>query len=146
MKVIKVKSYANSAKKQERESLAVFNATPYPNNEKGRDGKLPDGTSYEFKSLCFSAPSIGGKYVTDHSHDVRTAIAYYMSRAEWLVVRTDMETLVQMSREEAIEWLYERASLNRTSTDKGSHFILRLNHNPRTAEATAKLMAAGFTL
>jgi hypothetical protein len=146
MEIIKAKTHANSAKKQERESLAIFNATPYPNNEKGRDGRMQDGTSYEFKSLMYSAPSIGGKYVTDHSHDVRTAIAYYMSHAEWLAVRTDENTILWMDRAEAINWLYERASLNRTSTDKGSHWILRLNHNPRTAKATAKLLAEGFTL
>ena len=107
---------------------------------------MQDGTDYEFKSLMYSAPSIGGKYVTDYSHDIRTAITFYMSRADWLVVRTDAETLIKMSRAEAIDWLYERASLNRASTDRGSHWILRLNHNPRTVKATAKLLAEGFTL
>lgn len=135
-----------TTKQCERDYIASVGATPYPNNERGRDGRYTDGTSFEFKCLLYSTPSIGGKYVTDYSHNIREAVGYYMSRAEWLVVEYEPRKYLKMSRVEAIEWLSARASLNRTSTAKGKHWTLRLNRNPRTAEATAKLLAEGFTL
>ena len=130
-----------------RESLYIskMGATPSAPNTRGMDGYYRNGESFEFKTFCGSKPSLGGKYVLDGQTDILTAIASHF-RADWLVVETAENEYLTMPRAVAIQWLYERVTLTRASMKKGGFAKLRINPNPRTEKASAKILAAGYTL
>lgn len=125
-----------------------YHARRMPVGFEGYDAILPDGTTAELKSFAGSGtPSIGGPKLIATERNLRTIVTAYMALADWLAIEHKDHTETWMPKAEAIEYLMARAALTCESTGRsGKKLKLRLMHNPRTAEATAKLMAAGFTL
>lgn len=135
----------NTGLTREHAYIASVNATASANNTHGIDGYYADGTSFEFKTLLGSCPSLGGKYVLENERNIRTAIMNYLV-ADWLVIETAENEYLTMRKTDAVEWLMAHVSLTRMSSKRGGHAKLRINRGERTASATAKLLAEGYTL
>ena len=135
----------NTGTNREHAYIARVGATASANNTHGIDGYYTDGSSFEFKTLLGSCPSLGGKYVLENEHNIRTAITNYLV-ADWFVVETAENEYLSLRKADAIEWLMAHVSLTRMSSKRGGHAKLRINRGERTASATAKLLAEGYTL
>lgn len=135
----------NTGLTREHAYIARVGATASANNTHGIDGYYADGSSFEFKTLLGSCPSLGGKYVLENEHNIRTAIINYLV-ADWFVVETAENEYLILRRADAVEWLMTHVSLTRMSSKRGGHAKLRINRSERTPSATAALLAAGFTL
>lgn len=135
----------NTGTNREQVYIASVGATASANNTHGIDGYYADGTSFEFKTLLGSCPSLGGKYVLENERNIRTAIVNYLV-ADWLVIETAENKYLTMRKADAVEWLMAHVSLTRMSSKRGGHAKLRINRGERTASATAALLAEGFDL
>ena len=124
---------------------ALVGSTPSVNNTHGIDGYYADGSSFEFKTLLGSCPSLGGKYTLEGQTCIRSAIEHYLI-ADYLVVEIHEQEYLKMNRAEAIEWLLDHVSLTRMSSKRGGHPKLRINRSVRTSNATSVLLAEGYTL
>lgn len=124
---------------------ALVGSTPSANNTHGIDGYYADGSSFEFKTLLGSTPSLGGKYTLEGQTCIRTAIEHYLV-ADYLVIETHEQAYLKMAKAEAVEWLMAHVSLTRMSSKRGGYPKLRINRSVRTANATAALLAEGYTL
>lgn len=144
----------NKAKKSKRNTMgdqfenaivARFGGRLTAPNSEGRDWISPNGKVYELKSLRGNMPSIGGPKVIATERNLRKAITDYMANADGLVVeQRDGSIVWYETKEAAIDYLFEHCALGSASRKGG--LKLRMRIGTRTAEATAKLLAAGFTL
>lgn len=126
---------------------AKYNAQRMPVGFEGYDAVLPNGVTVELKSFRGSYPSVGGPKLIATERNLRTIITDYMALADYLVIERPDRTEQWLTKAEAIEHLISRVSLTSESMRRsGQKLKLRLNRNPRTAKATAKLLAEGFTL
>lgn len=132
----------------EHNTAIRHNAKRMPVGFEGYDIVFADGTTAELKSFAGSGtPSIGGPKLIATERNLRTIVTAYMALADWLAIEHKDHSETWMPKAEGIEYLMARAALTCESTGRsGKKLKLRLMPNPRTAEATAKLMAAGFTL
>lgn len=135
----------NTGLTREHAYIARVGATASANNTHGIDGYYADGSSFEFKTLLGSCPSLGGKYVLENERNIRTAIINYLV-ADWFVVEVAEGEYLSLNKTEATEWLMAHVSLTRMSSKRGGHAKLRINRSERTANATAKLLAEGYIL
>jgi hypothetical protein len=135
----------NTGLTREHAYIVRVGATASANNTHGIDGYYADGSSFEFKTLLGSCPSLGGKYVLENEHNIRSAIVNYLV-ADWFVVEVAEGEYLNLNKTEAVEWLMAHVSLTHTSSKRGGHAKLRINRSERTASATAKLLAEGYTL
>ena len=125
-----------------------YHARRMPVGFEGYDAVLPDGTTAELKSFAgVGTPSLGGPKLIATERDLRKVVTAYMAFADFLAIENPDHSERWIEKAEAIEYLLARVSLTCESTRRsGRRLKLRLNRNPRTAEATAKLIAEGFTL
>ena len=135
----------NTGMNREHAYIVRVGAIASAHNTHGIDGYYADGSSSEFKTLLGSCPSLRGKHVLANERNIRTAIANYLV-ADWFVVETAENEYLSLRKADAIEWLMAHVSLTRMSSKRGGHAKLRINRGERTASATAKLLAEGYTL
>lgn len=121
------------------------NAQRTAKNTHSCDGVLPNGKTYEFKTLVGSKPSLGGKRTLQNQKNVRKAIENYLI-SDYLVIEITENNYLTLERRQAVEWLLERVTLSRASEKRGGWYKLRILKNPRTAESTATFTKAGFEI
>ena len=126
---------------------AKHNAHRMPVGFEGYDAVLADGTTVELKSFRGNHPSVGGPKLIATERNVRTIVTAYMALADYLVIEHHDRTEQWLTKAEAIEHLMLHVALTSESHKRsGGKRKLRLMKTPRTPSATAKLLAAGFTL
>ena len=107
------------------------------------DGIFQDGTTYEFKTLIGSKPSIGGKRTLENEKSIGKAIEKYMI-ADFLVVEITENHYLKMDKQTAIKWLTERVTIAKASEKRGAWYKLRLLKNPRNRKTTEYIKSLGF--
>lgn len=135
----------NIGEMREQAYTKAVNGKATAKNTHSIDGTYPDGTTYEFKTLIGSKPSLGGKQTLQGQTDIRKAIENYL-KADYLVIETASGYYLKMNRTEAVEWLTARVTLSKASASRGGWYKLRILKNPRTAESTEAIRRAGFTI
>ena len=132
----------------EHNTAIRYNGKRMPVGFEGYDILFTDGTTAELKSFAGSGtPSIGGPKLIATERNLHKILAEYMALADYLAIENPDHSEQWIPKAEAVEYLMARVSLTCESTRRsGRRLKLRLNRNPRTAEATAKLIAEGFTL
>lgn len=135
----------NIGETREKVYAQKVNAKQTARNTHAIDGIFPDGTTYEFKTLVGSKPSLGGKKTLDGQKTIRKAITDYL-KADWLVIETAENQYLKLDKESAVEWLTERVTLSRASEKRGGWYKLRILKNPRTKESTESIEKAGYAI
>lgn len=135
----------NIGEERETAYARYVKATKTARNTEGIDGIYQDGTTYEFKTLIGSKPSVGGKKTLQGQTSIRTAIKNYL-KADFLVVETEKGCYLKMNREMAVEWLTARVVISKASEKRGGWDKLRIVKNPRTAKATESIVARGYAI
>lgn len=135
----------NIGEVRERIYQELVNATATARNTHAIDGQFTDGTTYEFKTLIGSKPSLGGKKTLDGCKTIEEAIKKYLI-ADWLVVEDTENHYLKMNNAEAVEWLIERVTLSRASEKRGGWYKLRILKNPRSEESTRTILKAGYQI
>lgn len=135
----------NIGENREKVYARLVKANPTAKNTHAIDGIYPDGTTYEFKTLVGSKPSVGGKKTLDGQTSIRKAIENYMI-ADFLVIETTENNFLKMDRQTAIEWLAERVTIAKASEKRGGWYKLRILKNPRSAETTESILKLGFEI
>lgn len=137
----------NAGDEFEIDFCAKYGAKRMPVGFEGYDAVLPNGSTAELKSFRGSHPSVGGPKLIATERNIRTIVTAYMALADYLVIERHNRTELWLTKAEAIEHLMLHVALTSESHGRsGGKPKLRLMKTPRTAEATAKLLAAGFTL
>lgn len=135
----------NIGEAREKVYTKAVNGKATAHNTHAIDGIYPDGTTYEFKTLVGSKPSLGGKKTLQGQTDIRKAIETYL-KADYLVIETASGHYLKMNRAEAVNWLTARVTIGKASSSRGGWYKLRILKNPRTAESTEAIRRAGFTI
>lgn len=135
----------NIGEVRERVYQELVNATATAHNTHAVDGQFADGTTYEFKTLIGSKPSLGGKKTLDGCKTIEEAIKKYLI-ADWLIVEDAENHYLKMNNAEAVEWLMERVTLSRASEKRGGWYKLRILKNPRSEESTRTILKAGYQI
>lgn len=135
----------NIGESREQTYARLVKATVTARNTHAVDGTYPDGTTYEFKTLIGSKPSLGGKKTLEVTKDIKTAIRNYLI-ADWFVVETTENNYLKMDKETAVEWLTARVTLSKASEKRGGWYKLRILKTPRSEQSTMTILNAGYTL
>ena len=135
----------NIGETRERAYARLVKAKTTVRNAHAIDGIYPDGTTYEFKTLIGSKPSLGSKKTLENTNNITEAIKNYLI-ADWFIVETTENNFIKMNRETAVEWLVDRVVLSRASEKRGGWYKLRILKNPRTEKSTEAILRAGYTM
>jgi len=135
----------NIGEAREQAYAREVNARVTARNTHATDGTYPDGTTYEFKTLIGSKPSLGGKKTLENARTIKEAIENYLI-ADWFVVEIQESCYLKMDKATAVEWLTARVTLSKASAKRGGWYKLRILKNPRTQESTEAIQRAGYSI
>ena len=121
------------------------NAKQTEKNTHAHDGTYTDGTTYEFKTLVGSKPSLGSKKTLENETNIKKAIEKYLI-ADFLVIELSENEYLKMDRQTAVEWLLPRVVLSKASEKRGGWYKLRFGKNERTQNATETILRMGYSL
>lgn len=130
---------------REKVFAEAVNARRTAKNTHAIDGYFQDGTTYEFKTLISSKPSVGGKKTLQGQKTIYKAIQNYLI-ADFLVVEIAEGRYLKMPRAEAVEWLTERVTISKASESRGGWDKLRILKQPRTARTTEAILKRGYLI
>ena len=135
----------NIGETREQAYAREVNARVTARNTHATDGTYPDGTTYEFKTLIGSKPSLGGKKTLENVKTIKEAIERYII-ADWFVVEIQESCYLKMNKATAVEWLTARVALSKASAKRGGWYKLRILKNPTTQESTEAIQRAGYSI